>query len=89
MDVDYWCSCEQCKKFYAKPRREVLVRTGEKPIRCPEGHVLEYCSDSVAWQRLTAIYDLLQSRYVAVPKVISFAQYQSVGSIIDALKTLE
>lgn len=81
-----WFACEECKKFYGMGLHEWMQHD---PPKCPQGHIMLYGNNSVAWEQLTALYGLLASIYLMQPWVITFAQYQQAPTIIQTLKELE
>lgn len=84
-----WCTCSTCKKYYARPCSEIHLRTDEKPLLCPQGHVMTYYPSGTAWQRLTGIYYILDSLYMTMPKVVSFRQLNYMGNMVRDLKARE
>jgi hypothetical protein len=86
-DACRWYTCKECKRFYAIPR--YLWAQLAPNVQCGEGHTILYYPNSVAWERLTALYGLLSSLYITMPRFISFAQYEQALTIIEQLKALE
>lgn len=84
-----WCTCAECKKYYARPLNEIHLRTDENPLLCPQGHTMTYYPNGATWQRLTGIYYLLESLYITMPKVVSFRQLNYMGHIMRDLKARE